>query len=213
MEIQPFIEEAGFAEDLPFFKPVLLRDDLSLMVIGVGSPNTIFYLTSLLAGASFDRIIHVGIAGSYNSDLKLGDLVEIGEDRFADLGIDDNGTFSSLFDAGLTDPNMQPYKKGILVNPIQKQSGLPVVNGITVNTTTGSNELLEQWKSLYQPDVESMEGAAALFVCLQLNIPIIQIRSISNVVEPRNRDSWKMDLAIHKLNDWLMNFVKPGDQK
>lgn len=194
-------------------KLIPLRDDLSLLVAGVGTPGTIFHLTSLLASASFDRIIHVGIAGSYNPDLKLGDLAEVGEDRFADLGIDDNGNFSSVFDSGLTNPNLKPFSKGALVNPIPKQRGLPVVKGITVNTTSGSRKLIEQWQFLYHPDIESMEGAAALFVCLQNNIPLIQIRAISNVVEPRNKDAWKMELAIQNLNNWLLNFVNISEKK
>ena len=32
-------------------------------------------------------------------------------------------------------------------------------------------------------------------------VPYAQVRAVSNVVERRNRDAWRMDLAIRNLND------------
>lgn len=213
MEVQPFLYKAGFPAELLLHNPLKLRDNLSLLITGVGSPETIFSLTRLLASNFFDRIIQVGVAGSYNRDFDLGTLVEVGEDCFADLGIDDRGEFKSLFDVGLVAPNQEPYIKGRIINPIQGDSKHQIVRGITVNTTTGSEEIIHKWKELYQPDIESMEGAAALYVCLQYDIPVIQVRSISNYVEPRKRDSWKLDLAIQNLNNWLINFVNISSQE
>jgi futalosine hydrolase len=37
-----------------------------------------------------------------------------------------------------------------------------------------------------------------------LQIPCIQLRSISNYVEPRNRSNWNIPLAIKALNDYLL---------
>ena len=45
-----------------------------------------------------------------------------------------------------------------------------------------------------------MEGASVFKVCQQFNVPCIQIRSISNIVEERNREKWDLDLAIRNLN-------------
>ena len=50
------------------------------------------------------------------------------------------------------------------------------------------------------PDIESMEGAAVFKVCEEMKIPCIQIRSISNKVEKRNKENWNLDLAISNLN-------------
>jgi futalosine hydrolase len=55
--------------------------------------------------------------------------------------------------------------------------------------------------------VESMEGAAVAYVAAQLNINAIQIRSISNRVEKRNRNNWKIALAVENLNITLFNFL------
>ena len=197
--------------NLSINKPVPVRDDLTLMISGVGCPLTIFHLTRLLTNNSFDRIIQVGVAGSYKPDLEPGTLVEVGRDCFADLGIDDRGRFSSVFDSGLSDPDHDPFSQGLLINPQQNVTGLQMVRAITVNTAAGSSELIGQRISGFNPDIESMEGAAVFFVGFQFNIPVLQVRSISNFVEPRNRDSWEMDLAIDNLNNWLFNFVNRLD--
>jgi futalosine hydrolase len=52
-----------------------------------------------------------------------------------------------------------------------------------------------------------MEGAAVLYSCEQTGIPCLQVRSISNYVEPRSKESWKIDLAVKNLNDWAIRFL------
>jgi futalosine hydrolase len=50
-----------------------------------------------------------------------------------------------------------------------------------------------------RPLVESMEGAAFMYACLIHDVPFAQVRAVSNVVERRNRATWKMDEAIRNL--------------
>ena len=45
-----------------------------------------------------------------------------------------------------------------------------------------------------------MEGAACMMVCQKFNIPSLQIRSISNFIEERNKEKWNLSLAIKNLN-------------
>ena len=59
----------------------------------------------------------------------------------------------------------------------------------------------------FSPDIESMEGAATFYVAKQENTPVIQIRSISNLVEKRNKMNWNTPLAIKNLNQWLIQFI------
>ena len=61
--------------------------------------------------------------------------------------------------------------------------------------------------SKYNPKIESMEGAALHYVCTDLEVPYLQIRSISNYVGERDKIKWKMPLAIANLNDTLVNIV------
>ncbi len=52
-----------------------------------------------------------------------------------------------------------------------------------------------------------MEGAAFFYACLMTQAPFLQIRAISNYVEPRNKDNWNIPLAIDRLNEVLAQMV------
>jgi futalosine hydrolase len=45
-------------------------------------------------------------------------------------------------------------------------------------------------------------------VCLTEKIPFAELRAISNYVEPRNRDNWKMKEAIENLNTILIELFE-----
>ena len=52
-----------------------------------------------------------------------------------------------------------------------------------------------------------MEGASVAFVANNKSVPVIQIRAISNYVEPRNKANWDISLAIKNLNAFLIDFI------
>jgi futalosine hydrolase len=81
------------------------------------------------------------------------------------------------------------------------------VKGITVNTVHGTQQSINDIKKRLNPITESMEGAAVLYCSEKEGIPCLQVRSISNYVEPRNKDSWKIGLAIKNLNEWAIGFL------
>ncbi len=87
---------------------------------------------------------------------------------------------------------------------------LPQVSGITVNKVHGNKLSIKAIEQRLHPVTESMEGAAVFYCCEQAGIPCIQVRSISNYVEERNRGTWKIGLAIHNLNNWAIEFLTNG---
>jgi len=89
---------------------------------------------------------------------------------------------------------------------------LIVAHGITVNKVHGNvNSIKVMHNSLLQNNTlcftESMEGAAVAYVAVKQNIAAIQLRSISNMVEPRNRNHWNIQLALQNLNEVLFAFL------
>ena len=52
-----------------------------------------------------------------------------------------------------------------------------------------------------------MEGAAFFYACLSAGLEPVQLRAISNYVEPRNREAWRMREAITALNDTLRQLL------
>ena len=52
-----------------------------------------------------------------------------------------------------------------------------------------------------------MEGAAFMYACLMHDVPFAQIRAVSNVVERRNREAWKIREAIDALGEAVFDVV------
>ena len=59
----------------------------------------------------------------------------------------------------------------------------------------------------FAPQVESMEGAAFMQACLAHEVAFAEVRAVSNVVERRNRDAWKLADAIGALGTTALSIL------
>ncbi len=214
-EIAPtlnWLEEHFAVNELGVFQ----RKDLSVfpLITGVGSTPTAFHVGQFLAQNQPDLAINAGIAGAFDQNFQLGDVLNVTTERFGDLGVEEaDGRFTDLFELGLLEKNTPPFVNGLLRNPAGEQgSFLPPANGLTVNKVHGSPASVAAVQAKY-PDaqVESMEGAAFFYACLLAKIPFLEIRSISNYVEARDRDKWDIPLAINNLNRTLVAMLDTFD--
>lgn len=207
-EIAPLLQhlQTTFIESEPsHFHKDKLR--IAVLITGVGLPLTAFAMGKVLALKKYDLAIHAGIAGAYNKNLKIGDVIEITSDYFGDLGVEEaNGDFTSVFTMGLIESNQPPFINSELINA-NNGNFLPSVKGLTVNKVHGSLKSIEAIQKHYQADVETMESATFFYACLVENQPFLEIRAISNYVEPRNRDNWNIPLAIENLNAVLIEMI------
>ncbi len=174
-----------------------------VLITGVGMVATTFILTKAFSAKKYDAAINLGICGSFNRNLKIGEVVNTTEDIFSELGAEDGDSFLKLSDMNFTDKNdvfLKPAKK--YSHPALRE--FKKVKGITVNTVHGNKKNISKVVELYSPDVESMEGAAFFYVCNQFKIPAVQLRAVSNYVERRNTKNWNITLAIDKLNEAVL---------
>lgn len=179
------------------------------LITGVGSVATTYALSKALASDQYDFVLQAGVGGSYDKGVPLGSVLHVVQDCFGDLGAEDHDKYVSMMELGLIQANEPPYSNGMLCAPpnnISNAIALPKVSGITVQTVTGSASTVALRGAMGHV-VESMEGAAMHYVCLQEGIAFAQVRGISNYVTPRDRNSWKMKDAIVNLNEWLSNFL------
>ncbi len=193
-EIQPFI--AG-------------NTNIDVLITGVGVPSAIYHLQKRMQQIDYDLIIQAGIAGTFTGDLQLGKTVLVKQDSFGDLGMEEKENFTPVFEAGFSDKNEFPFENGWLVNrnEILKTSSLKAVSAITINKVSDSALQKQQLIKQFNAQLETMEGAALHYVCLQENIPFLQIRSVSNHVGERDKAIWKMKEAIDDLNAELTKLV------
>jgi len=185
--------------------------EISVLVTGVGSAATSWAMSKwIFANPKPDLAINIGISGSYRKDIPVGEVVIIKSDCFADAGIETGGEFKTLGEAGLTDPDRFPFTDGKIMAGsryhVMAAGIMRPVSAITVNTATGSEVTREKLLKKFNPDIETMEGATFFYICSSEKIPFLAIRSVSNLVEPRNRDKWNIPLALGTLAEKLTEF-------
>ncbi len=177
---------------------------------GIGMLAAAFALTKLSIEDKPDLIIQAGIAGTFDTNLSLGTVVAINEETIGDLGVEEDGKWKDLFDLKLEKSSYHPFEKRKLPNQwLTKYNllGLKEVSGITVNEISTNAERIQKLIKKYNPIIESMEGAALHYVAREMNIPFIQIRSISNYIGERDKSNWQMKLAIDNLNQTLLQYI------
>jgi len=172
------------------------------LVTGLGSAATTYHLLKKINHHKPSLFIQAGIAGSFDTSIPLGTPLLIQKDRFADLGAHENNQWKDVFDLGLEKENEKPFVQGWLENPHEQllhTLPLQLVPAISINEVTTSAQRIQQLKEKYNPAVESMEGAAFHYTCLQENIPFIQLRTVSNYVGVRDKSQWQIEKAVKNL--------------
>lgn len=193
---------AATAEEISPFLSIYDREGkaLDILITGVGMVSTAFSVGRKLAQSTYDFALNVGIAGAISKEMTLGEVVYVEEDCLAELGAEDDESFLTIEDLGFGKSVFRAISGE--KNDWKKQ--LKKVTGITVNKVHGNERSISAIKDRLSAHTESMEGAAFYYACEQFKLPCAQVRSISNYVEKRNKENWKIGLAVKNLNDWLI---------
>jgi len=194
-EIAPLIAQHGIAAHTDVF--TLGKYHIKVLITGVGMVSTAFALGQELAQNSYDLAINAGIAGSFDRSIPLGKVLHISDDTFAELGAEGAHGFITIDTLGFGTQYTQALEPAVPIPFLEK---LQKASAITVNKVHGHASSIAATTANYNVQVESMEGAAFFYSCAQAGLPSIQLRAISNWVEPRNRDAWNIPLAIANLN-------------
>lgn len=195
------------AELMPFYKHFNLPDkdfvtskNFDVLISGVGMVATVFALGQQLSLKKYDLILNLGIAGCFDSSQPLGKIFNVTKDSFADFGAEDHESFIPIDKLGFGENEYSAVT--------DLDVDLPQAVGITVNTVSGNLKTIEARKKHWLPQIESMEGAAVFYAAKKHEIQVIQVRSISNYVTPRDKSTWKIGLAIENLNNWAIAFLE-----
>ncbi|MBY0244089.1 MAG: futalosine hydrolase [Sphingobacteriaceae bacterium] len=182
-----------------FGSDFVVGDDFDILITGVGMTATAFALGVFLNN-DYALVLNLGIAGSFHKKNELGALVEVKTDVFSELGAEDVERFLTIDDLG--------FGKNTFLSTYQSNLTLPKVKSITVNKVHGNEKSIKNTIACFSPEVESMEGAAVFYACENKKIPCLQVRCISNYVEPRNKLNWNVPLAIENLNKWAIDYLE-----
>jgi futalosine hydrolase len=171
-----------------------------LLISGIGQLQTAYALQNRIRLERPGLVIQAGIGGGPAND-DIGTVYAIGSEQIADLGVMEKTGFTNIFEMGLENPNRFPFRDGRLDNPYKsliEWTGLPVIDGITVNGIRSSDPVDFQRNPARV--VESMEGAALHYVCLMEKVPFVQIRAVSNKTGDRDKSRWKIKESLKNLH-------------
>lgn len=182
--------------------PLIEEKQIPYLITGVGMTATAYALGRVLTQQQdISQVLNVGIGGSFDKNIPLGEVLAIHTDTFYELGAEDGEEFLNIEDLGLGKGTYHNINTSI-------DFKLPKHEAITVNKVHGNEKTIQKVLMKYpNVKVENMEGAAVFYACEQEGLPCAQIRAISNYVERRNKASWQIDLALKNLNNWLQKFL------
>lgn len=207
LEIEPLLLQLNFEQEVnqKLKSYTYNNHNIDVLIPGVGMTCTAYWMGKTLNTKIYDAAINLGLAGSFDKNIAIGTTVHVASDRISKLGAEDGESFLSLVDMNLLVAEDFILNQGEMINTIPLKSpvieALKNVSALTVNTAHGDENSIQKIKTLFNPQIESMEGAAFFYACLFEGITCSQIRTISNKVEKRNRDSWNIPLAVKNLCD------------
>lgn len=173
------------------------------LIAGVGIHNTLVNTTTSLLKNHYAMAIQLGIAGSFRPQIEKKSMVIVEHDCFADIGFQEKGQFIPLEKRGLDTHFTQSRSyQGLLPH------ALPMVKGITVNTINRCPDHLQKIRKTFNPDIETMEGAAFYMACQHARVPALQIRAISNMVEEGNLEHWDIQTSLQLIIQYMKAFYE-----
>lgn len=214
-EISPFVSGLGRASvvgpRVTSYEGV--GHQIDVLISGVGMVATSTWCSRVLSTNKFDVALNLGVCGSFKPEIFPGSVVHVVSDRLAELGAEDGDGFLTIQEMKLLGDDEFPFTGGRLVNAappvLGPLSSMRPVGGITVSTVHGNDDSIARVTRRFSPDVESMEGAAFMYACLVHGVPFAQVRAISNMVERRNRATWKLEEAIANLGLVARQILEP----
>jgi len=195
------------------FEAQILRREIdggeSVRVIetGVGPVNAAHGVTVAIMKARPDAIVSCGIAGAYpSSGLQIGDVVCAELEIYGDLGAQSPTGFLDMKDLGFpTVPGRSPLFNEL---PMQLFPAARRARFVTVSTCTGTDAAATAIQARTRGDVENMEGAAIAHVAHLHQIPVGEVRGISNMVTNRDKSSWLLKESSEAAQEAAVRWLR-----
>lgn len=164
---------------------------------GVGPAAAAAAAGYAVATGGFDLILCAGIGGGF-SPVAVGEVAVASSAVFADLGVETADGFVPLAQIG---GHIQAYPVSpALAVGLADRTGGHVGTIVTVATVTGTAATAAHLVAAYPDAVaEGMEGAGVAAAAARAGVPFAEIRAVSNLVGPRDREKWRIAEALEVL--------------
>ena len=150
---------------------------------------------------SYRLAVSAGIAGGFAPAAPLGCAVAAEAIVAADLGADTPEGFADAAELGFGRVRHATVHAELVAGRL-RNAGVPTALGtvLTVSTVTGSAERAAALTDRHPGVVaEAMEGFGVAEAAAAHGVPVLELRSVSNAVGPRDRAAWRMGEAFATL--------------
>lgn len=156
-------------------------------------------LAHVLAQVRPRLVVGLGIAGAYpGSGLGPGEVRTVSHEHFIDLGAEDGEGWIPARDLPLGLAGTHALARWPGTAPAAVVSN-------TCSACTGSERTARIRRERTGADLENMEGAHWAVVADFHQIPLREIRAVSNLAGPRDRGAWRIPQALDALREALRN--------
>lgn len=186
----------------------------------VGKVNAAHSSTLIFENYNIDLVILFGIGGAYpHSGLKIGDVAVAESENYAEEGVLVEEGWKSmeftgfpLFRDGRDYYNTFPLDRKYMDLTVETltKSGFNAYSGnfITVSQCSGTQDTGNILEKRFSGICENTEGAAVAHMCALYGKRLIELRSISNIVENRDMKKWNIPQAVSNCNKAVIELVK-----
>jgi futalosine hydrolase len=177
---------------------------VTVVAVGVGpaaaAAGTCRLLTLAEAGGSpYSWVISAGIAGGIAARTAIGGTVVAARSIAADLGAESPDGFLSLAELGFGTTVHEPDPT-VLRTLRTALPGATIGDVLTGSTVTGTAASAESLTARHPGAVaEAMEGYGVAAAALECGVGFAELRTISNLIGPRDRAAWRVRDALAAL--------------
>ncbi|MEW1908619.1 futalosine hydrolase [Kitasatospora sp. NPDC085895] len=165
---------------------------------GVGPAAAAAATAAALATGRFRLVVSAGIAGGFAPHAPVGATVVASEILAADLGAETPEGFRDVTELGFGSVRHRPAPGAVAL--AAKVLDAVVGPVLTVSTVTGSAERAAALAARHPgAAAEAMEGFGVAEAAARSGLPVLEIRTVSNPVGPRDRAAWRIGEALGAL--------------
>jgi futalosine hydrolase len=185
---------------------LLRQTGFPVVVTGIGAVNAAHALTThLMSGTKPSLVIQAGVAGAFvPAGIPVGSVVLADTEIYGDMGVLTTAGWQPMEAIGIplvAARDGQPARFNYfpldakLVARAEEVAGADLARTgpfLTLSIVTGVRALGDELYERFGALCESMEGAAAAQICALHDVPFLEVRGISNLVEDRDREKWRL---------------------
>lgn len=191
----------------PFCQAVSTAVPFGTLVTGIGPVEAAVQSALFLARhtGAITGVLNIGVAGAYFRDQGGAGLLDIclaNREVLGDLGICSGDHIQSLGGGTLDIAEEFDLHHPVLLQAAEILHSLQVAcrvgTFVTVNCVSGSRKRGDALSLRHEALCENMEGAAIARVCQHFALPLLELRCVSNMVEQRDQQQWRLREACQR---------------